>query len=278
MTNYLNNHQISNRKASNFSKVLDKAIKKPLVSIVLPVYKSEAYLEACLNSLSNQTYENIEIVAVVDYLGDNSLKILKKHKKTDKRLRVYNNLQRYGLASTLNRAVRLSKGEYLALMDATSIADRTRIAKQVRFLNENPKVGVVGTQTAIINDKNRKIGNSDYPLLFDEIYKHLVGAESFKFETAMIAKTRLPKDIIKFSKDTAYPFVFAQVFLKIGVYKEMANIDEPLLRVRETSSQKKKLIRLDKKLSFIKVLFEGTTIYEYKPSIRSIFTPILRQS
>ena len=83
---------------------------KPLISVILPVFKSERYLESCLNSLSKQTYQNIEIVAIVDYLGDNSLKILRKHKKTDNRLRVIHNLQRYGLASTLNRAVRLSKG------------------------------------------------------------------------------------------------------------------------------------------------------------------------
>lgn len=256
---------------------MKKATQKPLVSIILPVYKSEAYLEACLKSLSGQTYQNIEIVAVVDYLGDNSLKILRKHRKNDKRLRVYNNLQRYGLASTLNRAVKLSKGQYLALMEATNIADRTRIARQVRFLEKNPKAGAVGSQTVFINDKNRAVSNSNYPLLFDDIYKHLMTGETFKFESSMIAKTRLPKDLIKFNKDTAYPFIYSQVFLKIGMYKEIANLPDSLTRVREISSQKKQLIRLDRKLSFIKVLFESTTIYEYKPSIRSIFTPIIKQ-
>lgn len=251
---------------------------KPLVSVILPVYKSEQYLETCLNSLSNQTYKNIEIVAVVDYLGDNSLKILRKHKKVDKRLRIYNNLQRYGLASTLNRAVRLSKGSYLALMDSTGLADRTRLAKQVKFLEENEKIGAVGCQTALVNDKNRIISNSDYPLLFDDIYKHLITGETFKFETAMIARRRLPKDLIKFNKDTAYPFVLSQVFVKIGMYKELANLNDALLRVRDVANQNKKQLRLDKKLSFLKVLFESTTIYEYKPSLKTLFTPIIRQS
>lgn len=251
---------------------------KPLVSVILPVYKSEQYLEACLNSLSNQTYENIEIVAVVDYLGDNCLKILRKHKKTDKRLRIYNNLQRYGLASTLNRAVRLSRGSYLALMDSTSIADRNRVSKQVRFLENNEKIGALGCQTVIVNDKNRKISSSNFPLLFDDIYKHLITGETFKFETAMIARRRLPKDLIKFNKDTKYPFVLSQVFVKIGMYKELANLDEPLIRTRDISNQKKKLIRIDKSLSFLKVLLESTANYEYKPSIKALFTPIIKQS
>jgi len=255
-----------------------KANPKPLISVILPVYKSEAYLEACLNSLTNQTYQNLEIVAVVDYLGDNSLKILRKHKKIDKRLRIYNNLQRYGLASTLNRAVRLSKGSYLALMDSTGIADKTRLAKQIRFLESSPKAGAVGCQTTLVNDKNRKISNSNFPLLFDDIYKHLITGETFKFESAMIAKTRLPKDLLKFNKDTAYPFVLSQVFVKIGMYKELANLSDTLLRVRDISSQKKKAIRLDRRLSFIKVLFESTANYEYKPSLRTLFTPIIKQN
>jgi hypothetical protein len=94
----------------------------------------------------------------------------------------------------------------------------------------------------------------------------------------MIAKTRLPKDLIKFSKDTAYPFVLSQVFVKIGMYKELANLNDSLLRVRDLSSQKKKTIRLDRNLSFIKVLIDSTASYAYKPSLRTFFTPILRQS
>jgi len=251
--------------------------KKPFVSIILPVYKSERYLEACLNSLSKQTYENIEIIAVVDYLGDKSLKILRRHKKADKRLRIYNNLQRYGLASTLNRAVRLSKGQYIALMDSTAIADRNKISKQLNFLKKNDKVGAVGTQITVINDKNRKISTSYFPLLNEDIYGHLMTLKYFKFESAMIAKTRLPRDIIKFNKGTTYPLVYSEVFLKISKYAQLANLPDSLMRIREISSQNKKLIRLDKRLSFIKVLFESTTQHEYKPSIKSIFTPIIRQ-
>lgn len=256
---------------------MNKNPKKPLVSIILPVFRSEAYLEACLNSLSKQTYENIEIVAVVDYLGDNSLRILRRHKRLDKRLRIYNNLQRYGLASTLNRAVRLSKGQFIALMDSTAIADRNRVSKQLNFLTKNEKVGAVGTQITFINDKNRSISTSYFPLLNEDIYRHLMAAEDFKFESAMIAKTRLPNDIIKFRKGTAYPFVYSEVFLKIGKYSRLANLPDTLIRVRNLSSENKKLIRIDKKLSFIKVLFEGATLHEYKPSMKSIFTPIIKQ-
>lgn len=240
---------------------------KPLVSIILPVFKSEQYLEACLKSLSDQSYKNIEIVAVVDYLGDNSLKILRNYKKTDQRLRIYRNIQRYGLAATLNKAIDKAQGGYIAFMDPISLSYPTRINKQVKFLVNNPKVAAVGGQT----------GNSSYPLLHEDIYRNLISGSSMKFESTLLDKTRLPKDILKFKKETPYPFLYIDVFMKIGVYGELANLEEMLLRTREVSRQKKQTLNLKKKLSFLKILFESTTVYEYKPSMRSLLSPIIKQ-
>jgi len=178
---------------------------KPLVSVILPVYKSEAHLDECLESISAQTYKNIEIVAVVDYLGDNCLKILRKHKTIDKRLRIYKNVQRYGLARTLNRGVRLSRGEYLAFMDSNGVASAQRISKQIKFLSENKKAAVVGSQTVLISKNGKKTSQSQYPLSHEDIYKGLLSGETFKFESALIDKTRLPNDIFKFNKNRLYP-------------------------------------------------------------------------
>lgn len=248
---------------------------KPLVSVILPVFKSERFIKDCLESLSSQSYKNIEIIAVVDYLGDKSLQILKKHKKIDKRLRVYSNLQRYGLASTLNRLIRLSKGDYIAFMDPNGIAMKSRISRQVSYLTKNPKIAVVGSQTILADENNKKIAKSEFPILHEEIYGKLLAGESMKFETALVDKTRLPKDILKFKKNTHYPFVYTQVFMKIGLYKELANLKDNLA-IGRINIDKKQIINIKKKLSFIKLLFESTTLYEYKPSIRSLLSPILR--
>ena len=90
---------------------------KPLISILLPVHNSEKYLSDCLKSLLSQTYKNIEIVAIDDKSSDKSYRILNQFKKTDKRVRVYRNVKRYGIAITLNRLLKKSKGSYLAFMD-----------------------------------------------------------------------------------------------------------------------------------------------------------------
>ena len=249
---------------------------KPLVSVILPVFKSEEFLTSCLESLSNQSYKNIEIIAVVDYLGDKSLKILKKYKKTEPKLRVYSNLQRYGLAPTLNRLVKLSKGQYIALMDPRAISMKGRISAQVSFMIKNPKVGAVGTQTRVLDKNNKKQIQTEFPCSHEEIYAKLLSGESMRFETALIDKTRLPKDVLKFKRNTHYPFVYADVFMKIGLYKQLANLKENLIVTRINESRKD-LISIEKRLSFIKLLFESTTLYQYKPSIRSLFAPLIKQ-
>jgi glycosyltransferase involved in cell wall biosynthesis len=250
---------------------------KPLVSLILPVFKSEKFLSKCLESLINQSYKNIEIVAVVDYLGDDSLKILRKYKRSDKRLRIYSNLQRYGLASTLNRCVKVSKGRYIAFMDPNGVAAHSRINKQVKFLKENEKIAAVGSQIITINEKNKSIATSLFPQATEEIYRHLIGSESMKFETVMVDRNRIPKDILKFKKNTHYPYIFVDVFMKIGQYKELANINEPLVKVREIIKDNNQIIRIDKKITFLKLLFDSTTNHEYKPSLKAIFSPILKQ-
>ena len=249
--------------------------KKPLVSILLPVFKSEKFLEECLWSLSAQNYPNIEIIAMVDYLGDDSLRILKKHKKLDKRLRIYHNVQRYGLPVTLNRLAKRAKGQYIAFMDPHGMSLKSRISKQVKFLMENPKVAAVGTQTNEIDEYGKVVGKSGFPKTHEEIYGHLISGISMKFESALIDKTRLPKDILRFKKGAHHPFVYADVFVKIGQFGMIANLNNKLVITRQI--QKKQLVNISKKVTFIKILFESTMNLDYKPSLRSLFTPLIKQ-
>ncbi len=249
--------------------------QKPLVSILLPVFKSERFLEECLRSLSAQNYHSIEIVALVDYLGDDSLKILRRHKKLDKRLRIYHNAQRYGLPSTLNKLVKLARGQYVAFMDPNGMSLKSRISKQVAYLEANPKVAAVGTQTTQIDEWGKEVGKSQFPHVHEEIYKHLITASSMKFETALIDKTRLPKDILSFKRGTHYPYSFVDVFVKIGQFGQLGNLGNKLVVTRQIGKGKQ-LVNIGKKITFIKLLLDSVTNLDYKPSLRSLFTPIIK--
>ena len=94
----------------------------PLVSIIVPVYNVEKYLEDCLNSLINQTLDNIEIICVNDGSTDNSLEILENYAKKDDRIKVYSK-ENTGLGATRNYAIDRAQGEYILFVDSDDWVD-----------------------------------------------------------------------------------------------------------------------------------------------------------
>ena len=90
---------------------------KPKVSVIVPVYNVENYLKECLDSILNQTFDDIEIICINDGSTDYSLKILLDYIKQDHRLKVYSQCNK-GLGSTRNVGLTLASGEYIYFMDS----------------------------------------------------------------------------------------------------------------------------------------------------------------
>ena len=91
--------------------------RKPKISIFLTIYNKGLYLKDCIQSLQKQTLKNIEIVAVNDGSTDNSLKILKKLSKTDRRIKILNNDRNHGSLYSRAMGIMNSSGEYLMNLD-----------------------------------------------------------------------------------------------------------------------------------------------------------------
>ena len=237
---------------------------KPLVSIILPVHNCEKYLSACLKSLVKQSFKNIEIVAIDDNSIDNSFKILKKFAKRYKRIRVYRNKKNYGRAVTLNRSLRKAKANLLAFMGDSDIAYTHRIKKQVKFNLENPRTVAVGSQCVFINDKNKILGKSKFPL-------HGI---SMQFETVLVNKTLLPKDVLKFDTNSKH-FLYSDIFMKLLPYGKFANLREYLQYRRSNpniyfSDMRKNII------SLAKLWLRSVFNYDYRPSLDSLFSPLTK--
>ena len=95
-------------------------MKKNLISIIVPVYNTEKYLNKCIDSLINQTYKNIEIIIINDGSTDNSEKIIKKYK--DKRIKYYKNSNQ-GIGKTRNFGIEKSNGEFIMFVDSDDFLD-----------------------------------------------------------------------------------------------------------------------------------------------------------
>ncbi len=247
---------------------------KPLISIILPVHNASEHLNECLSSLLNQSYKNIEILAIDDFSKDNSYKILREFKKKDNRIRVFKNVKRYGIGVTLNRLVRHAKGSYIAFMDTDDVSSPNRIKKQYNFLLHNQDVVAVGSQCTFIDESGKKIGRSDFPNENYEIYQNPLHGISMQFETVLINKGKLPKDVLRFETD-GHPFVYSDLLIKLTPYGNLANLSEFLHYHRNNpsvyfSDLKRNLI------SYIKLWIKSRANYDYQASMRSFFTPLIK--
>ena len=96
----------------------------PKVSVIVPVYNVEKYLEKCLNSLVNQTLDNIEIIIVNDGTKDNSEEIIKKFMEKYPQKIVYLKKEHGGLSDARNYGMPYAKGEYIAFLDSDDYVEK----------------------------------------------------------------------------------------------------------------------------------------------------------
>lgn len=116
----------------------------PKISVLLPVYNAARFLPESLASLQMQTCGDFEVVAVDDGSTDDSGQMLEQFASKHDWLRVFRQ-ERAGIATALNHAFAMSRGEFIARMDADDIADRRRLEVQAEFLRANPSIGVCGS-------------------------------------------------------------------------------------------------------------------------------------
>lgn len=100
------------------------------VSIIVPIYNVDLYLEQCIKSLINQTYKNIEIILINDGSTDSSLDICNRFKDMDNRIIVINQLN-FGVSVARNNGLKLSNGKYIMFVDADDFVENDYIEKMV---------------------------------------------------------------------------------------------------------------------------------------------------
>ncbi len=142
---------------------------QPLVSVILPVYNAEKYVFEAVQSILNQTYKNLELIVIDDCSTDKSFEILKSIK--DPRIKLYQNEKNLKLIQTLNKAIQLSSGAYIARMDADDVSLPDRLKYQVEYLQQNPQVSVLGTQIRFIDENGIKKGKPFFCVRGDEAIK-----------------------------------------------------------------------------------------------------------
>lgn len=117
--------------------VFDENLEKDKVSVIMPAYNCENFIDETIQSLLTQTYTNWELIAVDDCSTDKTAEIIKRYGESDSRIKYIRNEKNLGAALTRNKAVSIAKGQYLAFLDSDDIWKKEKLEKQLSFMKQN---------------------------------------------------------------------------------------------------------------------------------------------
>ena len=115
---------------------------EPKISLIMSVYNGEDYLSEAIESVLNQTFKDFELIVINDCSTDGTSEILNRFAQIDSRVKVHNNEVNLRLPSSLNKAISLAQGKYIARMDADDICLPERLEKQYEYMENNPNVAL----------------------------------------------------------------------------------------------------------------------------------------
>jgi glycosyltransferase involved in cell wall biosynthesis len=236
--------------------------KNPLVSVLMPAYNAEKYIGEAIESILNQTFKDFEFIIVNDGSKDNTLKIIEKYKNRDSRIILINNSVNLKISKSLNTGINLSKGKYIARMDADDYSYPHRLERQFKFMENNPSIGVLGGAMEIINENGKSIGKRTYASKDKEIRRKMFRYSPFSHPLIMIRKSVLDLAGLYNSRyDSAEDY---ELYFRLGVYTKFANLSDVLLRYRERSKSITLGSTKKMELKTIKIRNENLKNKEYK--------------
>lgn len=130
-------------------------LDSPKVSVVMPAYNGGKYICEAIESILVQTYKAFELIVVNDGSTDDSVTRILSF--DDPRIRLIDRERNLGLAITRNEGVEAARGEYIAMLDCDDIACPTRLEEQVRFLDDNPDFGMVGSWVENFDEEDQTV-------------------------------------------------------------------------------------------------------------------------
>jgi glycosyltransferase involved in cell wall biosynthesis len=221
----------------------DKEMSSPAISVVMAVYNGQSFLQEALDSISVQTFTNYEFLIVNDGSTDKTENILDRYRRSDPRVKVFNN-SHCGLVAALNFGCQLAKGEYIARIDADDISVPQRFERQIEFLNQNRQVAVLAGAMGLIGKDNTQIYQPDIsdskPLSDTEIKTMLKSHNCIGHNTVMMRTS-------SFHEIGGYRITFLDaedydLWLRLSEKYEMAVLPEVLtyyrLHVNQVSVRK----------------------------------------
>lgn len=158
------------------------------ISILMPCFNSEAYIDQAINSILNQTYTNWELLICNDYSTDNSLEKIKKY--SSPKIKVFENEKNLGYLKTCNKLFQLATGDYVTFQDSDDYSEHNRLETLILAFSNDPDLSVCGSQFQFMTNEGVKLPNEspNYPLTHSEIANQFPELTPFCGASVMLKK------------------------------------------------------------------------------------------
>jgi glycosyltransferase involved in cell wall biosynthesis len=207
----------------------------PAVSVLMAVHNGRAYLPEAIDSILQQTFRDFEFIIVDDGSSDDSLAILSAYAATDTRIRVISQPNR-GLTKSLNTALGLAIGEFIARFDADDISLPDRLQRQVNALRSNNALVLLGSEVELITPDGLRLGPRGHARDHQEIRRRLLLGGGGALTHPAVMMRRLALEAIG-GYDEAFPVAQdLDLFLRLSEVGEVGNLAETLLMWRQHDS------------------------------------------
>jgi glycosyltransferase involved in cell wall biosynthesis len=254
-------------------------IRAPKVSVIVPAFNEPVeILEESLTSLMNQTFGDFECLVVDESTQPDLAQACERICARDARFRYLHPPHRLGLAASLNLGISLAQGGLIARFDSDDICLSNRLDVQVRFLEENSDISIVGSWMHIIGESNNVIGVRKYAASHTQIEKNFIYSNGMGHPSVMLRSTII-KDIkgpyseeFKFSEDL-------ELWLNLLARgHRFANIPDCLIQYRQNSTYrtrsnwrfniKARLLHLKSPYLTLKIIaISALAIWTYLPEV-----------
>ncbi len=209
-----------------------------LVSVIIPSYNSEKFIEKSINSVLNQTYKNLELIVIDDKSPDNSNKIVEKYMEKDKRIRLVKLNKNNGPAVSRNKGIEEAKGRYIAFLDSDDLWLPEKLEKQIVFMKKE-NIPFTYSSYYLIDEEDNKIGkfitreNADY---YSLLKTNFIGCLTAIYDTKKLGKIYMPEKLKKHEDFATWLKILKKIRKTKGILEPLA-----IYRIRKNSVSSNKI-------------------------------------
>lgn len=212
-------------------------MKEELVSIIMPLYNSEKFIDVTLKSVLNQTYKNFEILITDDLSKDDGANKVLEYQKKDSRIKLFKLKVNSGAGIARNNSIAKAKGRYIAFLDSDDLWKPNKLEKQIEFMKKN-NCAFSFTEYEQISENGLYLGNvRKVPKLLtykEAIYYNPIGCLTAIYDTNMLGKVYMPS--IRKRQDYALWLKILKKTDGFGINQNLASY-----RIRENSISSNKI-------------------------------------